>query len=416
MKTNYQVIIVGGGQAGLSVAYCLKQQGIDYIIFEKGEIAGSWKNQRWDNFFLVTPNYQCRLPGYKYSGDDPYGFMPKMEIVKFVKDYAKSFDANIKEGVEVFEIKKNAISDDYDVKTTLGDFTADQVVIAAGGFHSAKIPQVASNFDDSVAQIHSSEYKNPNVLPEGEVLIVGTGQSGCQIAEDLHIAGKKVHLCVGDAPRSPRRYRGKDVVEWLEEMGYYDIPITEHPDGEKVRRKTNHYLTGRDGGKEIDLRKFAKEGMNLYGLLKDVKEGKLILGDNLKHNLDKADASYEGIKARIDEFIEKEGIDAPTGAPKYEPVWEPSEDVLELDYKAKNIKSVIWCIGYGFDFSWIKAPVFDEFGYPKYDRGVTAEEGLYFLGLGWLHTWGSGRFCGIAPDAEYIAEQIINKIKVPAKL
>lgn len=410
MKEHYQVIIVGGGQAGLSVAHGLQENGIDYVIFEQDEIASSWKKKRWDSFCLVTPNFQCRLPGYSYSGPEPEGFMMKDDIVKFVKDYAKSFDPPIKEGVKVLEVSKDYSTHLYHVSTSIGDYSADQVVIAAGNFHSPKFPAITQKMTENITHLHSSEYKNPSELPEGQVLVVGSGQSGCQIAEDLHLAGRKVHLCIGQAPRSPRVYRGKDVVTWLEELGYYDYTIDTHPDGEQVRGKINHYVSGRDGGREIDLRAFALEGMKIYGFLKDIEGTKMILGDNLKKDLDKADKSYVGIKARIDQYIADQGIDAPKEDSSYSPVWEPNEVISSIDYKKENITSAIWCIGWNFDFSWIKSPIFDAKGYPNYYRGVTHEEGLYFIGLAWMYTWGSGRFSAVKQDAEYLTAYILNKI------
>ena len=409
MKKHYSVIVVGGGQAGLSIGYCLKSKGIDHIIFEKNYAGYSWQEKRWDTFCLVTPNWQCTLPGYHYSGDDPDGFMQRDEIVKYIKDYAKSFDPPIKEGVEVFSVAKNS-QGLFEIASSIGNYTADQVVIATGNYHQAKIPRVAEKLTNHVLQLHSSEYKNPKSLPEGEVLVVGSGQSGCQIAEDLHLAGKKVHLCVGGAPRSPRQYRGKDVVDWLDRLGYYDLSIDEHSDPESVRNKTNHYLTGRDGGHEIDLRQFALEGMQLYGSLEDIRGNNLKFKPNLKQNLDRADDVFQSIKRTIDEYIAKQGTAAPTELP-YQPVWQPETEVLELDYKKSNITSVIWCIGYQANFSWVNVPVFDGKGYPSHDRGVTSVRGLYFLGLPWLYTWGSGRFSGIARDAEYLSDYIAKRTK-----
>ena len=409
MKKHYSVIVVGGGQAGLSISYCLKSKGIDHIIFEKNQIGYAWQQKRWDTFCLVTPNWQCTLPGYPYQGDKPDGFMERDAITKYVKDYAKSFDPPIKEGVEVFSVKKRN-SGSFKLDTSIGSYTVDQVVIATGCYHQAKIPRIAAKLAEDIWQIHSSDYKNPQSLPEGEVLVVGSGQSGCQIAEDLHLAGKKVHLCVGGAPRSPRQYRGKDVVDWLDKLGYYDLSIDRHADPESVRNKTNHYLTGRDGGREIDLRQFATEGMQLYGSLKDVREDNLEFKPNLKHNLDRADDVYESIKRTIDEYIAQQVIDAPTES-TYEPVWQPETEITELNYREKNITAVIWCIGYQTNFSWVKVPVFDGLGYPSHDRGVTSINGLYFLGLPWLYTWGSGRFSGIARDAEYLSDYIATKMK-----
>ena len=407
---HYSVAIVGGGQAGLSISYCLKERGLDHIVFEKNQVGYSWRSKRWDSFCLVTPNWQCKLPGHYYPGNDPHGFMQKDEIVKYIEEYAKSFVPPIKEGVQVLRVRKNDRGI-FELTTSIGEYTADQVVIAAGSYHLPQVPKMAERLPEHILQLHSSEYKNPQSLPDKDVLVVGTGQSGCQIAEDLHLTGKKVHLCVGSAPRSPRMYRGKDAVDWLEQMGYYDLPIDEPPQKEKVRTKTNHYVTGRDSGREIDLRRFALEGMQLYGSLTNISSGNLQFRGNLKQNLDQADAVAESIKKSIDGFIEKNQISAPIESP-YKPVWEPEQEVLEVNYEKANIGAVVWCTGYQSDFSWIEIPVFDGKGYPGHDRGVTGVWGLYFLGLPWLYTWGSGRFSGIARDANYLADCIIAKKKV----
>jgi putative flavoprotein involved in K+ transport len=411
MQTHYSVAIVGGGQAGLSMSYCLRERGFDHIIFEKNRIAESWRSKRWDSFCLVTPNWQCLLPGFPYNGDDPQGFMQKEDIVQYIEAYAKSFNPPIKEGVEVFSVRQNQSRDRFELKTSLGDFTADQVVVATGGYHIPKFPKIAERLPESIVQFHSSQYQNPQSLSDKAVLVIGTGQSGCQIAEDLHLAGKQVYLSVGSAPRSPRKYRGKDVVDWLDQMGYYDLSVDEHPQGEQVRTKTNHYVTGRDGGREINLRNFALEGMKLFGKLKQISGNRFEFQPNLKQNLDQADAVAESIKRTIDQFIEKNQIQAPTEAP-YHPAWEPLEEPLSLDYEAANIGTVIWCTGYESDFRWIEIPVFDGKGYPGHQRGITAVAGLYFLGLPWLYTWGSGRFSGIARDATYLADYIAARKKV----
>lgn len=414
MTNHYPVVIVGGGQAGLSMSYCLKERGLEHIVFEKNQIANAWRSQRWDSFCLVTPNWQCQLPGYPYNGDEPEGFIKKDQIVEYIENYANSFSPPIREGVEVLSLKRGD-QGLFEVNTTIGDYTADQVVIAVGAYHQPKIPAIAERLPESVQQLHSSKYKNPESLPEGAVLVIGTGQSGCQIAEDLHLAGRKVHLCVGSAPRSPRRYRGKDAVEWLDLMGYYDLSIDQHPQKEKVRAKANHYLTGRDGGREIDLRRFAKEGMQLHGRLKGIirqeNTTSLEFFNDLKKNLDGADAVSESIKRTIDNFIEKNKIAAPIDPP-YEPVWQPEMDIPNLDLIAANIRSVIWCTGFKSDFGWIEIPVFDGKGYPGHDRGVTEVKGLYFLGLPWLYTWGSGRFSGVARDSTYLADYIMARRKV----
>jgi putative flavoprotein involved in K+ transport len=409
MSDRYPVIIIGGGQAGLSVSYCLKQRGIEHIIFEKHRIGHEWRSRRWDSFCLVTPNWQCQLPGYPYPGKDPYGFMAKEEIVQYLEGYAASFNPPIREGVTVNKVSQTE-SGSYAVSTSIGEYIADRVVIAVSGYHTPKIPRLAERLPNYIYQLHSSAYKNPESLPAGNVLVVGTGQSGCQIAEDLHLVGRQVHLCVGGAPRAPRMYRGKDAVEWLDRMGYYDISIDEHPKKEAARKNTNHYLTGRDGGREIDLRKFALQGMKLHGRLRTIDDGKLEFQDDLAQNLDRADSVAENIKQSIDRYIEKEQIEAPI-EPPYVPVWQPEHPELSLDLVTANIQTVIWSTGFQTDFSWIDLPVFNGSGYPHYDRGITNLPGCYFIGLPWLYTWGSGRFSGVARDASYIAEHIAIKEK-----
>ncbi|MGI0490821.1 MSMEG_0569 family flavin-dependent oxidoreductase [Alkalinema pantanalense CENA528] len=411
MSSHHSVVIVGGGQAGLAMSYCLKERGIDHLIFEKNQIGYAWREKRWDSFCLVTPNWQCQLPGFPYPGNDPQGFMVKDEIVQYIQAFAASFEPPIREGVAVSRLWKDETHNRFELETSIGTYTADQVVIATGGYHLPKIPRMAERLPATVQQIHASEYKNPDALPPGAVLVVGTGQSGCQIAEDLHLAGRIVHLSVGSAPRSPRRYRGKDVVDWLDQMGYYDLPIDEHPQKDKVRAKANHYLTGRDGGREIDLRQFAKEGMQLHGRLQRIDGTQLQFNPDLKQHLDQADAVCESIKQTIDKFIAKNHLDAPT-EPPYQPVWQPTEEHLAIEIVAANIQTVIWCTGYQTDFSWVDMPVFNGKGYPSHERGVTPIWGLYFLGLPWLYTWGSGRFSGIARDAVYLADYLTARRRI----
>ncbi|MGN7124327.1 MSMEG_0569 family flavin-dependent oxidoreductase [Methylorubrum thiocyanatum] len=400
------VAVVGGGQAGLSVSYHLKQRGIDHLVFEKRSAAHSWETQRWDTFCLVTPNWQCDLPGHPYDGPEPDGFMRKDEIVAYLKAFVTKVNPPIREGVAVTRVARR---DDglFSVETSEGDYTADEIVVASGGYHTPIIPRMAERLPGSITQIHSNQYRNPAQLPAGEVLVVGSGQSGAQIAEDLHLAGRRVHLAVGDAPRCARFYRGRDVVTWLADMGFYEMTVDDHPLRDGVRDNTNHYVTGRDGGRDIDLRRFASEGMRLYGVLEDYRNGSLHFRDGLKRSLDQADRTYNGINAAIDKYIAENGIDAPAQA-HYTPVWEPGEPVTGVALAETGITSVVWCIGFTPDFRWLDASVFNGAGSPKHRRGVTSEEGVYFIGLPWLNTWGSGRFGAVGRDAEYVV-QVIQK-------
>ena len=406
-RGHLPVVIVGGGQAGLSVSHYLKQKGIGHVVLEKNKIGHAWRTDRWDTFCLVTPNWQCTLPDYPYRGSDPDGFMVKDEIVAYLEGFANMVDPPIHEGVTVQKITRR---DDgtFRVLSTMGEWTTDHVVMAISGYHTPAIPRVGERFPLDLYQLHSQDYKNPAQIPEGEVLVVGTGQSGCQIAEDLHLAGRKVHLAVGEAPRSPRKYRGQDAIKWLHDMGYYDITVDTHPLGTEVRRKANHYFTGRDGGREIDLRKFAAEGMALYGRLETVDGDEVAFRTDLAANLESADKVYLRIRKMIDDYIAKNGIDAPP-APPYVPPWTVTKDTTRLNLKASNINAVIWSTGFRADFSMVDIPVFNGSGYPGHHRGITTVPGLYFLGLGWLWTWGSGRFSGIAQDANHVVENIARR-------
>lgn len=409
-RLHYDVIIVGGGQAGLSVSHCLQKQGINHIIFEKNRIGHSWRNDRWDTFCLVTPNWQCQLPDFPYPGNDPKGFMLKDEIVEYVEAFAQKVNPPIREGVSVTRVCRGQ-NGQLNVTTSCGEFTADHLVVATGGYDIPIVPDYAHSLPKRIKQIHSIDYRNPEQLPEGEVLVVGTGQSGVQLMEDLHLAGRKVHLAVGSAPRSPRMYRGRETTEWLYDLGFYDLTIDRHPLGDEAKHKTNHFLTGRSGGHEIDLRKFALEGVKLYGSMANIHGSTLEFQPDLTKNLDDADEIYVNIRNDIDRYIANNNIDAPI-EPPFRKVWEPEFDPVSIDADAENITSIVWAIGFRPNYRWIELPVFDGRGYPQFDRGVTHVDGLYFIGLPWLHTWGSGRFLGIADDAHYLAGIIQDKLAI----
>ncbi|GAA1740772.1 MSMEG_0569 family flavin-dependent oxidoreductase [Luedemannella helvata] len=403
--THHPVVVVGGGQAGLSMSYWLRQRGINHLVIEANRIGHEWRTRRWNSFCLVTPNWQCRLPGFPYEGPDPDGFMLRDEIVRYLEDYAASFDPPIISGVRATRLRRDPRGV-FELVTTAGQLTADQVVVATGPYHMPSVPRMAERLPDGVLQLHSSEYRDPALLPPGAVLVVGTGQSGCQIAEDLHLAGREVHLAVGGAPRVARFYRGRDCVAWLDDMGHYAKGIDEFADADAVRVRANHYVTGRDGGRDIDLRAFARDGMRLYGRLIGIANTRLSFANDLAANLDHADAVADGIKDAIDAHIQRQGITAPQEA-RYTPVWRPERDhPRTLDLGEAGITSVVWSTGFTRDHRWIEVPAFDGRGYPMHRRGATSCPGLYFLGLPWQHSWGSGRFEAVGRDAEFLAGHI----------
>ncbi|MCW2498055.1 MSMEG_0569 family flavin-dependent oxidoreductase [Jatrophihabitans sp.] len=404
MPQHIPVVVVGGGQAGLAISWHLVREGIDHVVLERDTITHTWRDARWESFCLVTPNWQCVLPGYSYTGPDPDGFMVKAEILEWLDGYVASFDPPVREQTAVRSVRETP--EGYLVQTSDGDYLAGQVVVATGGYHQPSVPRIGERLPLSVKQVHSSEYANSEQLPEGPVLVVGTGQSGAQIAEDLHLAGREVHLAVGHAPRFARRYRGRDVIAWMHDTGHYARPVTDKPVEERTQDRTNHYVTGRDGGRDIDLRAFAREGMTLHGRLIDIGTAVRFAGD-LGANLDAADAVYNGINELIDNHIAANGIQTAEPPSRYEPVWQPEPG--ESQVPAEHFAAVVWATGFTRNYRWLHAGVFDGAGHPQHERGVTAVDGLYFLGLPWQHTWGSGRFAGIALDAEYLADRITER-------
>ena len=407
LKPHYSAVVIGGGQAGLSASHYLGKHGIDHVVFEKKTVAHKWKNERWDAFCLVTPNWQCQLPDHPYDGEDPHGFMVKDEIIAYVDRFVRKVNPPVLEGTSVTSLEQ--AGDIFTVESSAGTVTADSVVIATSLYSEPAIPRAAERLPGDILQLHTADYRNPGQLPEGAVVVVGSGQSGCQIAEDLHLAGRKVHLVTGNAPRCARFYRGRDVVDWLADVGQYDITIA-HDGMTKKKHDTNHYLTGRDGGRDIDLRKFALEGMTLYGRMKGVTDGKMLFEPNLKANLDSADRIYNGINALIDRYIAEKSIAAPAGS-AYVPLWEPEIEPVDLDLRAQTVTSVIWATGFSPDWSFVGLPIFDGTGYPVQRRGVTGIDGVYVLGLPWLWTWGSGRFLAVGKDAEHVVGHLAERLE-----
>ncbi|MDM7886793.1 MSMEG_0569 family flavin-dependent oxidoreductase [Curtobacterium sp. RHCKG23] len=412
---HFEAVVVGGGQAGLAVSHGLVASGVHHVVIERDTVAHEWRDGRWDAFTLVTPNWHCRLPGYPYDGSDPDGFMTRDETYAWVRRYADTFDAPVAEGIAVERVERRA-GGGFTVRTSAGTVTADTVTSATGGYHRPVVPTWADELPARVHQVHSHEYRNARSLPDGAVLVVGTGQSGTQIAEDLLLEGREVHLALGRAPRVARSYRGRDCMTWLAEMGVYDVPVATR--GLAKRESTNHYVTGRGGGRDVDLRAFALQGMHLHGRATGIADGGVTFGGGLAADLDHADSVAESIKDDIDRYIDRVGLDVPQ-EPRYVPVWRPDDTApgappaLPLD----AIGTVVWAIGFRADWSWLgDLGVLDAESMPVHDRGVTEVPGFQFIGLPWMHTWGSGRFHAVARDAEHVAGVVTARVRpaVPA--
>jgi putative flavoprotein involved in K+ transport len=412
MTEQVEVVIIGGGQAGLALSYCLTQQGRTHLVLEQGQAGETWRSARWDSFTLNTPNWMTQLPGFAYEGDDPDGFLPRQDIVDYLERYAASFDAPLHCGARVTAVRERPRGDGYLVETPQMTFAARSVVLATGAFPKAKLPAASAALSDDIYQIHTSEYRNPQILPSGAVLVVGTGQSGCQIAEDLHESGRQVYLSTSGCGRVPRRYRGKDTTWWLARLGFYDRTLDQLP-SPTAKFACNPHVSGTQGGHDINLRQFARQGMTLLGHVQTAQGKQLLLAPDLEENLAKADAFAAQISQGIDEYITKFGMEvaangSTTGkAPSNGAM--PTKPILTLDVRLAGISTIIWASGYKLDFSWVHIPVFDQAGYPVHRRGITAYPGLYFLGLHWLYKTKSALLFGIGEDAAFIASAITNR-------
>ena len=405
MSEQIDTVIVGGGQAGLATSYCLKASGRSHVILEQaGQLANAWRNQRWDSFTLVTPNWQLRLPGYQYAGDAPDGFLARDEIVEYLESYAASFQAPVRFETRVLAVE--SLNGGYRVATTAGDYQAANVVIASGFFQQPKILPVSAELPQSIVQIHSSDYRNPQQLPPGAVLVVGSGQSGCQIAEELYQSGRKLYLSIGaSSGRAPRRYRGKDIMWWLVNMGFFDRTVDKLP-SPQAKFGGNPHASGKNGGHTLNLHQFVRDGVTLIGRIKGSAGAALILAVDVKDNLARIDKFEVDLVKSVDDFIARRGLDAPEEIlPQLRDGYavEPPE---RLDLTAAGVTSIVWAMGYTFDYSWIRLPVLDADGYPQQQRGVTAYSGLYFVGLHWQHTAKSDLFLGIGDDAAFVAAHI----------
>jgi putative flavoprotein involved in K+ transport len=404
MKTIH-TLVIGGGQAGLATSYHLTNHKIEHLVLEKAAQAGRAWRGLWDSFSLLTPNWSFQLPGAEYKGNNPDGFLTREEVVSYFEQYVDDMDIPVKYKTQVDAVENLGEDEGYLVRTSGGDFEAENVVVATGMFQDPKFPPFASAISSRITQLHSSQYRNPRMLPLGAVLVVGSAQSGCQIAEELYQSGRKVYLCVGSAGRAPRQYRGRDIFSWLLQLGFFDRTVDKLP-SPRAKFAGNPHLSGRDGGHTINLHQFARDGVQLLGRITGAQKNTIYLANDLKDSLAKADKFETDLVKMIDEFIAKNGIDAQRETlPNLKDGYAAGE-VLELNLAAQGINTIIWAQGFGFDFSMVKLPVTDADGYPIQRRGVTKYPGLYFAGLPWLSKYKSGLIVGVGEDAEYIASHI----------
>lgn len=400
---KYDTVIVGGGQGGLATSYYLTQKNQRHIILEQAsQVAPAWREGRWDSFTLVTPNWAFLLPGAEYQGDQPDDFLTRDQVVAAFEDYVKTYALPILFNTQVMSIEKNPATQQFIVRTENTVYQAKNVVIATGLFQQPRLHTDAHLLPADILQLHSGAYRNPNQLPEGAVLVVGSSQSGCQIAQELHASGRKVFLCVGKSGRAPRRYRGKDSFEWAQLLGISDRLVTAL-NSPREKYAANPHMSGKKVGGDINLHQFARSGIQLLGRLNKINGYSIALAEGLKSDLEFAD-NYEAAAFKgVDTYIEKNTLDIPPQLVARLTDGFDQEIIKELNLQSAGITSVIWAIGYTFDFNLVKFPVFDADGYPIQTRGATEEPGLFFVGLPWLHKQKSGLLMGVGEDAEYVA-------------
>jgi putative flavoprotein involved in K+ transport len=408
MPKYVETIVIGGGQAGLAASYYLTKAGRPHIVFERSAWAAhAWRDQRWDSFTLVTPNWTVRMPGAEYDGADPNGFLTRDQVVDYFERYVARFRLPVKYGVEVRSVSRDSAGA-YSLDTSGGAYESDNIIVATGFYQRPKIPAYASKLPPHIHQMHSGEYRNPAALAAGAVLVVGAGQSGAQITEELYLSGRQVFLSVGNTQRTPRRYRGQDIHQWSQLLGMFDRTV-EQLRSPRDKFASNPTVSGRAGGRSLNLHQFARDGVILLGRVLDVQDGVLILASDLNDHLAEADQFEARATQEIDQYIADRRIDAPVGRlPNLRDGFD-APPIRRVNVAAHGITSVIWASGYSSDFSMIHLPVMDADGYPIQRRGITQYPGLFFLGMPWLNSRKSGLLFGVAEDAAYVVSHIVTR-------
>jgi putative flavoprotein involved in K+ transport len=403
MRENHDIVVIGGGQAGLVMSAVLRGRGREHVVLERGQVGGRWRTERWDSLRFQFPNWSLQLPGYAYSGADINGFAHWREILHIIENYGAGSRASVRERTEVTSLR----ADDHGFALSVPDGTIHgrNVVVATGPFQRPRIPEFSHTLPKSIAHTDPTRYRRPEDLPDGAVLVVGSGASGCQIADELLHAGRTVFLSVSRHRRAPRRFRGRDVYWWLERMGRLDQTIDSLP-GRRWPPALS--VTGVRGGYDVDVRQMAADGIRVLGRVLDASHSRVTIARNANELLDQAD---EALTEFLDAARQFAAANPDLELGDEEPAQSPAPpaivaEVESLDLRRENVTAVVWATGYDYDYGWLQAPVLDVEGRPLQRRGVSPVPGIYFLGLHWMHTFKSGLFSGVGSDAEYIAEHL----------
>lgn len=399
-----EVVIVGGGQAGIAMSEHLQSQDVPHIVLERDRVAEAWRTRRWDSLVANGPAWHDRFPTQEFEDTDPEAFATKTEVADYFQTLVDRRGLPVRTGVTVTSVRALDGAPGYRVETDAGTIDANYVVAATGPFQVPNIPAIIPA-EAGLTQLHSNAYKNPEQLDDGGVLVVGAGSSGVQIAAEIQASGRPVHLAVGPHDRPPRSYRGRDFCWWLGALGLWDLAAP--PVG------ADHVtiaVSGARGGHTVDFRDLEATGITLLGRANAFADGTLFVGDDLGDNIARGDENYLSLLRAADDYIERNGLDLPEEPEAHELGPDPDgvrNPIRELDLAEAGVRTVIWATGFGVDYAWLDVPgVLDERGYPVQQRGVTPVPGVYFLGLPWLSRRGSSFIWGVWHDAKYLADQI----------
>ena len=413
-NSDLEVVVIGAGHAGLSISYYLKQLGKKHLVLEQNTIGNSWSSQRWDSFKLNTPNKLSLLPGMNTNSTDPDGFCSAKEFVDLLKSYAKTFELPVMEESKVISVKKLPNAGIFSIttkhKADIINYQCKKLVVASGIQNIKSVPEFSSNISKEILQLHAGEFRNSTMLPKGNVLVVGSGQSGVQIAEDLIDGGRKVYLATSMVARVPRRYRGKDIFEWLDLVGFNDHRTVEFLDPQMLKMEQPQLSGVGKRGKTVSLQALAKKGVIILGKVDSANQNHIYIQANAVDHVKFGDEFSHQIKDIIDKYIENAKIDAPL--PEVDPADIPDRNAecvsneRSINLSEHNITTIIWATGFRGNFDYLKLPVFSSEGDLIYNDGIADIEGLYFLGFPWLRKRKSGIVHGINEDAKFISEEI----------
>jgi putative flavoprotein involved in K+ transport len=400
---QFTAVVIGAGHAGLAASYFLSQRSIDHVVLERGEVANSWRRERWDSLRLLTPNWQSRLPGLRYEGPDPDGYMTAPEVTEFIELFAKVSGAPVRAGVNVTSVRRG--DDGYQVTTDRGEITARSVVIASGACNQPTVPPLRDAVPASVQQLTPFDYRDPARLPDGGVLVVGASATGVQLASELARSGRPVTLSVGEHTRLPRTYRGRDVLWWMDASGVWDQRYDELDDLTRARRLPSPQLVGTPERTTLDLNALESIGVGLVGRLAAVRDGRALFSGGLRNVFSLADLKMNRLLGTFDEWARANGRDA--GAPeRFEPTRVPASTRLQLDLGSGEIRAIVWATGFRPDYGWLDVPVVDPKGQLRHEGGVVDSPGLYALGLPVLRRRKSTFIYGIEDDAREVIDHL----------